>query len=164
MREVNELTKVLKKQLSLYENLDKLCQQEEKAIVEGDLKKLEETVREEEKIFTQMRVWERLRVTLVKILKEKLSLSEKTTFSELVKRLEKVHPSCQLEDLRKKIISKISDINQVNRRNISLLEYSVKLIDEYFRRLTGTKTASTYTSQGKARMEEQTRKLLNRIT
>ena len=163
MEEINELTKVLKKQLHLYEKLDELCQQEEKAIVEGNLKKLEKTVREEEKIFVQLKVWERLRITLVKILKEKLSLSEKTTFSELVKKLEG-SSSSQLEDLGKKIISKIEEINQINQRNISLLEYSIKLIDEYFHRLAGTKSASAYTSQGKIRIEEQTRKLLNRIS
>jgi flagellar biosynthesis/type III secretory pathway chaperone len=164
MEEINELTKVLKKQLHLYEKLDELCQQEEKAVIEGNLKKLEETVREEEKIFVQMRVWERLRITLIKILKEKLSLSEKITFSELVKRLEEFSSSSQLEDLQKKIISKIEGINQINQRNISLLEYSIKLIDEYFHRLTGTKSASTYTSRGKTRIKEQTRKLLNRIS
>jgi len=164
MEEINELAKVLKRQLHLYEKLDKLCQQEEKAIVEGDLKKLEETVREEEKVFIQMRIWERLRTSLVKILKEKLSLPEEITFSELIKKLERFSSSSQLGDLREKIISKIKDINQLNQRNISLLEYSIRLIDEYFHRLTGTKTTSTYNSQGKTRIEEQTRKLLNRIS
>jgi len=164
MQEVNELLKILKKQLSLYEKLDKLCREEEKAIVEGELKKLEETVREEENIFIQMRIWENARARLLKSLKVKLHLPEKATFLELIKKLEGSPHFSQLDDLREKIISKIRNINQINRRNISLLEYSLKLIDEYFHKLTGTKASLTYTSRGKTKIERQTRKLLNKIS
>jgi len=165
MEEIKKLVRVLRKQLSLYESLSKLCKREEKAIVEGDLKKLEEIVGEEEKIFIQMRIWERLRVNLVNSLTKKLSLSQKASLSEVVEKIrEKNLPSSHLEELRQKIISKIEEINRTNRRNITLLEYSIKLIDEYFHRLAGMKSTSTYNLKGKAYIEEQTRKLLNKIS
>ena len=68
----------------------------------------------------------------------------------------------EIENLRDKIVSRIRQINKLNRRNISLLEYSLKLVDEYFHRLTGTTTTSTYGPKGKNKVEEQTRKLLNK--
>lgn len=164
MEEINQLIKVLKKQFHLYETLDELCRKEEKAIGEGDLKRLEEIVREEEKIFVQMKIWESLRTNLVKVLKERFSLSEEVSFSKFIKKLEEFSPSSELESLQKKIISKIEEINQRNKRNIFLLEYSIKLIDEYFHRLTGTKSTSTYNFRGKTQIQEQSRKLLNKIS
>ncbi|MCD6574553.1 flagellar export chaperone FlgN [Candidatus Aerophobetes bacterium] len=165
MEEINKLVKVLKKQLYLYEVLSKLCKREEKAIIEGDLKKLEEVVEEEEKIFTQMKIWEKLRMNIVKIMKDKLSLPQNVTFSSLIVEMkEKNLPYFHVESLRKKIISKIAEINRINRRNISLLEYSIKIINEYFHRLTGTKSTPTYNLKGKAHIQEQTRKLLNKIS
>ena len=161
--EVNKLIKVLKKQTDLYERLEKLCRDEEKAIIEGNLKKMEKIVKEEEKVFLQMKVWEKLRFTLMKIIKEKLLIPDDAGFSQVIEKIEKPLSS-EIENLRDNIISKIMAINQLNRRNISLIEYSIKLIDSYFHRLTGTKTTSVYTSRGKVEVPEQTRKLLNKIS
>lgn len=164
MEEINKLTEVLKKELGLYEKLYKLCKQEERTIIEGDLKKLEDTVREEEKIFLEMRVWEKLRVNLIESLKKRFLLPKDASFSEVVKKTKEEPMSEEIEKLRDKIISKIRQINKLNRRNISLLEYSLKLVDEYFRRLTETTTTSTYSPKGKKQIGEQARRLLNRTS
>lgn len=161
--EVNKLIKVLKKQVHLYEKLEKLCEEEEKAIVNGDLKKIESIVKEEENVFVQMRLWEKLRFNLIKIIKKKLSIPDDTQFSQVIEKI-KGPSSSELEKLRDYIISKITAINELNRKNISLIEYSIKLIDSYFHRLTGTETTSVYTYQGKVNIAEQKRKLLNRIS
>ncbi len=162
MEEIKKLTRVLKKELHLYERLHKLCEEEEKAIVEGDLKKLEDTVREQERIFLEMRVWEKLRINLIESLKRRFLLPEDAGFSEVVKKTKGKPMSEEIENLRDKIVFRIGQINKLNRRNISLLEYSLKLVDEYFHRLTGTTTTSTYGPKGKNKVEEQTRKLLNK--
>ncbi len=161
MEEANELIKILENQLKLYEKLCELCKQEKEVIVEGDLKGLEEIVQKEEEVFTQMRIWEKLRLKVLTSLKEKFSLPEKTTFSEVIEKLRDFPSFPKLNSLREKIISKIKEISQINRENISLLEYSVRLIDECFSKLTKIRNNSIYTPSGKTQIREQTQKLLN---
>lgn len=161
MEEVKQLIKVLKKQLHLYDKLCEFCTREKQAIMEGRLKELEVAVQKEEEILAQIKIWEKLRAEMIKSLKEQFSLSEDASFVRILENLQDSPDFSELNSLRGKIISRIKNINQINRKNISLLEYSVRLIDDYFSKLTGAKTSSTYNLQGKTQKKEQTRKLLN---
>ena len=160
---LEELVKILEKEASLYEELYRLSQQEEEVVIEGNLKKLDNIVRQQEGLFLYLRNYEKARHRLVESLRQILSLPEKITLSELARAVEEPY-GAQLQNLQKTITGRLNKINKYNKNNVSLLEYSIKIIDEYFRFLTGVEKLPIYTSRGWSNKKTQKRKLVDQRT
>lgn len=160
---LEELIQIMEKEASLYEELHRLSQEEEEVVIEGNLKKLDNIVRQQEGLFLYLRNYERARQRMVESLGQILSLPKKVTLSELVKVVEEPY-AAQLQNLQKTIIVQLNKISKSNKNNVSLLEYSVKIIDEYFRFLTGAEKLPIYTSRGWSKAKIQKRKLVDQRT
>ena len=160
---LEELIQILEKEASLYEELRRLSQEEEEVVIEGNLKKLDNIVRQQEGLLLYLRNYEKARHRLVESLRQILSLPEKVTISELAKAIDEPYGS-QLENLQKTITGRLSKISKSNKNNVSLLEYSVKIIDEYFRFLAGVEKLPIYTSRGWTKKKTQKRKLVDQRT
>jgi len=164
MEEVEKLIRIMTNQLKLYRELEKVCKRQEKVIIEGELRELEKIVREQEKIFAQMKIWEEIKTKAIACIKKKLALPENLPFGKMLEALKKHSCYFDIENLHKKIVSKIEDIRKINARNIYLLEYSLKIVDEYFQKLTRATSTSSYTRKGKSSFKDQASKLLDKIT
>lgn len=157
---LQELIRILEKEASLYEELHRLSQEEEEVVIEGNLKKLDNIVRQQEGLFLYLRNYERARHRLVESLRQILSLPEKVTLSELAKTVDEPY-AAQLQKLQKTIVGRLNKISKSNKNNVSLLEYSVKIIDEYFSFLAGVEKVPIYTSHGWSKAKTQKRKLVD---
>lgn len=96
---LEELIQILEKEASLYEELHRLSQEEEEVVIEGNLKKLDNIVRQQEGLFLYLRNYERARHRMVESLRQILSLPEKVTLSELAKAVEEPY-AAQLQELQ----------------------------------------------------------------
>ncbi|MCD6472298.1 flagellar protein FlgN [Candidatus Aerophobetes bacterium] len=162
-KELKNLINILEEELKLYQKLHHLCQKEEETVIKGNLKKLEEIIKNQESIFLQIKTWEEARRKIIEILRKSLSLPNKVTLSRLIKATKRPFSS-QLRIFHKKITSLIKDIDKINKSNIFLIEYSIKLIDEYFHFLTGVKSSPVYVPNGKNKKKYQLRKLIDQKT
>jgi len=160
---LRKLIQVIKKEAMLYEKLYKLCREEENIVIKGDLNKLEDIIKEEESIFLQIRNWEKVRGRLMDSSRESLSLPQEITLSQFAEIVDEPYAS-ELSKLQKQISSLLEQINKFNKSNISLIEYSIRIIDDYFRLLAGVENIPVYASNGKVEGERQKRKLLDQRT
>ena len=160
---LKSLTEILRKEISLYERLLRLCRREKAVVIKGDLRELEKITREQETLFLELREWERARGVVMENLKKLVPLSGKLSLSKLAKVVKEPFAS-QIESLQKRAISLMKEIDQANKTNISLLSYSVKLIDECLALLTETKEVPIYDQSGRSGKREQGRKLLDQKT
>jgi len=83
--ELKKLINILEEELKLYQKLHHLCQKEEEIVIKGDLKKLEEIIKNQESIFLQIKTWEEAKRKIIEILRKSLSLPNKVTLSRLIK-------------------------------------------------------------------------------
>jgi len=160
---LEKLIQILQKEASLYEELCQLSQKEEEVVIEGDLKKLDRIVKQQEGIFLYLKNYEKARYRLMGALRQILSLPEKITLSQLAKRVNEPYAS-QLQDLQQKITTLLNKISKFNKNNVSLIEYSIKIIEEYFHFLVGGEKLPVYTSRGWAKGKTQKRKLIDQRT
>lgn len=158
-----ELIQILEKEASLYEELCRLTQEEQEVVIEGNLKKLDNIVRQQEGLFLYLRNYERARHRLVGSLGQILSLPERVTLSRLAKAVDEPYRA-QLENLQKTIIGRLNKISKSNKNNVSLLEYSIKIIDEYFRFLAGVEKLPIYTSRGWSKRKTRKTRLVDQRT
>ncbi|MCD6318407.1 flagellar protein FlgN [Candidatus Aerophobetes bacterium] len=163
VEKLRKLIQVIKKEVRLYEKLYKLCREEENIVIKGDLNRLEDIIKEEESIFLQIRNWEKVRGRLMDSSRESLSLPQEITLSQFAEIVDEPYAS-ELSKLQKQISSLLEQINKFNKSNISLIEYSIRIIDDYFRLLAGVENIPVYASNGKVEGERQKRKLLDQRT
>ena len=95
--------------------------------------------------------------------RESLSLPQEITLSQFAEIVDEPYAS-ELSKLQKQISSLLEQINKFNKSNISLIEYSIRIIDDYFRLLAGVENIPVYASNGKVEGERQKRKLLDQRT
>lgn len=157
---LKSLVEVLQKEIRLYEGLRGLCQKEEKTVIKGNLKDLDGIVKQQEVVFLNLKNLEEARYRLVESLGKSFSGTEKVTLTELCKIADEPYAS-ELSQLQKRTAALLKEINECNKNNIFLIEYSIKIIDEYFRLLAGVEEVPAYSSQGKTGRKQQKMKLLD---
>lgn len=157
---LKSLVEVLQKEIRLYEGLRGLCQKEEETVIKGNLKHLDRIVKQQEVIFLHLKNLERARYRLVESLGKSFSPAEKVTLTELCKVADEPYASV-LSQLQKRTAALLKEINGCNRNNVFLIEYSIKIIDEYFRLLAGVEEVPVYSSRGKTGRKEQRVKLVD---
>lgn len=164
MRRAGEdLAAILEKQIRNYEDLKSHILEKRKAIIANDLKGLSEITSRIENIIGSNSQLEIGRMDLVKRLAGEMKLSEsKPTLREIARRFGSPL-SEKLMDLRRRVISAITDVQRQNRMNAEMLRYSADLMDSVLKHLVEPEPREiTYGNGGKAKQRVLSASLLDR--
>jgi len=135
----------LKKQQELLQKFMDLISLQQKAIIDGDIISLEETLKKESVYFHEIEVNQKMTIETIKNLAEKYSLTLKSNrLSDFLEALEvkkeiKLVSFKKLQTSLKKIIS---NINNVNNQNKMLISQARNFIKEIIGVLTNTNKSS----------------------
>ena len=135
----------LKKQQELLQKFMDLISLQQKAIIDGDIISLEETLKKESVYFHEIEVNQKMTIETIKKLAEKYSLTLKSNrLSDFLEALEvkkeiKLVSFKKLQTSLKKIIS---NINNVNNQNKMLISQARNFIKEIIGVLTNTNKSS----------------------
>jgi hypothetical protein len=124
----------LKKQQELLQKFMDLISLQQKAIIDGDIISLEETLKKESVYFNEIEVNQKMTIETIKNLAEKYSLTLKSNrLSDFLEALEvkkeiKLVSFKKLQTSLKKIISNINNVNNQNKMLISQARNFIKEI------------------------------------
>lgn len=131
------LMKVLLDEDRVYEKLLELFQGQRQAIISGHVDELYGIVSKEEQLMGRIGELEADRIAIVEALAKKMSLdSAGLTVSELSQMLSETE-AAQFTQVQRRILSRIDQLSQVNRRNARLIKSSLELVSAAIQNLLG---------------------------
>ncbi len=151
-RAVDDLARVLERQIGNYADLKRLILEKRKTITTNDLKGLADVTLRIEALVAANNKIEIGRMQLVKKMAEELGLSgAKPTLARIARCFD--GPAREkLFDLRRRATEAINEVQRQNRINAEMLKYNAELLDSVLRSLVEADSCEpTYGSTGRAK-------------
>lgn len=127
-RHFNKILDILEQQSALYHELAQIGKQKQQIIIDNDLDALEEITKKEQGFVKTIMSLENHRVQSLDALCVEKKLGRIETVNELMSNLNELERR-QFNMSRDKLISSISDLNEVNELNARLLEQSIDYVN-----------------------------------
>lgn len=125
---LQQLISVLQKEIELHNQLLKLAQEKEMAIINNQISLLQEVTKKEAQVIEGIKEQEQARIEVINQLARYFEISTKDlTMSKLVALID-AEMSGEFKKLHKEIVSLIDKLRRVNERNNSLIKTSLELI------------------------------------
>ncbi len=159
---IEELIAIIAQEIDAFNELLKTLHQKQRAIVEGEIDRLNKSVQVENKIAGQTKSLEAERQERARELAEKLSLE--TVNPKLTEIIEKVEAkyALRLQEQRELLKSLVGKVQNLNENNQFLLDYSLKFIEKSMELLlNGEEKKKFYQANGKLDKKLQKSKLIN---
>ncbi len=157
---LEELTAIIAREIEAFDKLLKTLHDKQRAIVEGEIDRLNSSVEKEGELASETKALEVERIDRSRRLAKELSMENlNPKLSEIIERVEKKYAQRLRgqRDLLKSLIGKVQILNQNNQ---FLLNYSLNYIEKSMEiLLTGNKQANIYRKDGK--VEKEVRKVFD---
>lgn len=157
---MEELTAIIAREIEAFDKLLKTLHDKQRAIVEGEIDRLNSSVEEEGELASATKALEVERMDRSRKLAKKLSMENlNPKLSEIIERVEEKYAQRLRgqRDLLKSLIGKVQILNQNNQ---FLLNYSLNYIEKSMEiLLTENKPANIYRKDGK--VEKKVRKVFD---
>jgi flagellar biosynthesis/type III secretory pathway chaperone len=144
---IEKLLNILKEELKLYSTLLNLSSEEQKIIIKGDVRKLEENLREKEELLISLKKVEGEKENLREEISQNLGIEKKDlTLTKIIEFSEEY--SSEFKDLQEKFLNVLKDLEKIQNVNRELLENSLSIIDFSLRLFTGGESLPLYNERG----------------
>jgi flagellar biosynthesis/type III secretory pathway chaperone len=134
-----ELEDVLKRELSVMEKILKVSQEKTDAIVDSNLKKLEEITKEEEVLLNKVASLEDEREELLNT----WGLDTKLPLSEIIENIPEEDKSL-LYEIKEKLITILEELREKNDLNNALIQDSLEFINFTLNAMASVESPATY--------------------
>lgn len=125
---IDEFLDVLEKEAAIYISLLSILKDENEAIVESRLEKLNEANSEKKMIILKIQNLEAQRLMMLERLVDSLGCADRNITLKTLSRFTEEPYSSRLKDSRSKLFSLMEKVQEANERNRSLLTHSIELI------------------------------------
>lgn len=134
---VEELIRTISSEIDAFNELLVTLREKQKAIVEGAVDRLNKSVEDESKLASQTKVLEAERIERTKELAAKLKMENRNPMlSEIIEKVEEKY-SQRLTEQRNLLRSVVQNIQNLNKSNQYLLNYSLDYIEQSMKILLG---------------------------
>ena len=159
---VEELIVIISKEIEAFNQLLKTLREKQRAIVEGEIERLNKSVHNESELANQTKSLEAQRIERTKALAEKLSLNNlNPRLSEIIEKVEEKYAQ-RLKEQRDLLRSLVQNIQNLNKSNQYLLNYSLEFIEKSMELLlSGHETVTLYQKNGKIQKDVKKHKILD---
>ncbi len=147
---VEELIRTISSEIDAFNELLLTLREKQRAIVEGAVDRLNKSVEDESKLANQTKVLEAERIERTKELAEKLEMENlNPKLSEIIEKVEEKYAQ-RLTEQRNLLRSVVQNIQNLNKSNQYLLNYSLDYIEQSMRiLLAGHESVNLYQKDGK---------------
>lgn len=147
---IEELIDVIAEEIEAFNQLLVTLHDKQRAIVEGEIERLNTTVEHESKLAMETKSLEALRLDKSQKLAEQLEMeSLNPKLSEIIEKVEKRYAQ-RLSEQRDLLRTLVKKIQVLNKSNQFLLDYSLKFIEESMAvLLSGAEPKNIYKKDGK---------------
>ena len=161
-RIIEELIGVIAKEIDAFDELLKTLREKQRAVVEGAVERLNKSVEEEGKLTSQTKVLEAERIERTKKLARELDMENANPkLSEIVEKVEEKYAQ-RLAEQRELLRSVVQNIQNINKSNQYLLNYSLDYIEKSMQiLLSGNDSANVYEKDGTVRQRVTKNQLLD---
>jgi len=151
---IEELIAVIAKEIEAFEELLKTLREKQRAIVEGEVQKLNNSVENEVRLARETKHLEVERIEQSQRIAEKLALENITPkLSEIIENVEHSYAQ-RLTEQRQLLRDRVSEIQILNKKNQYLLNYSLSFIEQTMDMLfAGNESKNIYKKDGKLKKE-----------
>lgn len=156
-----DLLNVLEKEFGLYSNLYDLSCEEQKILIKGDVKKLQENLHKKEEIIFSLKNLEKERETLREGISRSLNINtEELNLSKIVEISEEF--SEYFKNLQEKFLNILNNLKKIQNVNKELLNSSLSIIDFSLRLFTDVDSFPVYDEKGEDKLLTENVKILNK--
>jgi len=157
---IEELIAIIAKEIEAFNKLLATLHEKQRAIVEGEIDRLNKTVQDESKLADKTKELEANRIERSQELALELSLDNlNPKLSEIIEKVEEKYAQ-RLSEQRELLRSLIEKIQNLNKNNQYLLNYSLKFIEKSMEALlNGDATVSFYREDGEIVKHKQSKVL-----
>ncbi len=151
---IEELITIISQEIDAFNRLLTTLHEKQRAIVEGEVARLNDSVRDESRLTSETQSLEAERLKRSQALAEELEMKNlNPKLSEIIVSVEKKYAR-RLQEQRDLLKSLIGKIQVLNKNNQFLLNYSLNFIEKSMELLlTGHDPARIYEKDGKMRQE-----------
>lgn len=151
---IEELMTIISQEIDAFNRLLTTLHEKQRAIVEGEVARLNDSVRDETRLTSETQSLEVERLKRSQALAEELDMKNlNPKLSEIIENVEKKYAH-RLREQRNLLKSLIGKIQVLNKNNQFLLNYSLNFIEKSMELLlTGHDPARIYEKDGKMRQE-----------
>lgn len=159
---IEELILIISNEIEAFNQLLKTLHEKQRAIVEGEIDRLKKHVQVESNIAQQTKSLEAERISRTKELAEMLALDNlNPRLSEIIEKVEEKYAQ-RLSEQRELLRSSVQKIQNLNKSNQFLLNYSLQFIEDSMRLLlSGNNKLTVYQKNGKVEQEMSKNKILD---
>jgi len=147
---IEELITIISSEIDAFNDLLKTLHEKQRAIVEGEISRLDKHVQNETRLANTTRSLEAERIERSKELAEELQIdSLNPKLSEIIEKVEEKYAQ-RLSEQRELLRSLVLKVRNLNQSNQFLLNYSLKFIEKNMEMLFGdTNAPNIYKKDGK---------------
>jgi len=127
-KHIEELIATLDREFQVYTEVYSLSKVKRRAIIEGDIKTLDEITKKEQGIIYTLGNLEKARESIMNDVYEELQLKNIENIEELIKYLDK-DTADKLMDIKEKLMGLLTSIKEENELNSKLIKQSLEFID-----------------------------------
>ena len=159
---IEELIAIISSEIDAFNDLLETLHEKQRAIVEGEISRLNKHVQTETRIANQTRSLEAERIERSKELAEELRIeSLNPKLSEIIEKVEEKYAQrlSEQRDLLRSLVQKVRNLNESNQ---FLLNYSLKFIEKNMEMLFGeSPSPNIYKKDGKLQKEAAKSKIVD---
>ena len=157
-----KLYKILSEEYRVYQELKRLGNKKQEALIENELEELAEIVEAETELMDNVDNLEVARLQLIEsIAKDMDQSAEELSFNQLLPELPEAKKD-EFSELRDKLLELIEDLNALNESNRQLLMEALKFNEFSMKAVIGTENQQTYNNPGKAGRNNKSNRIINR--
>ncbi len=159
---VEELITIISREIEAFNKLLSTLHEKQRAIVEGEIERLNASVKEEGAIATETRNLEAKRIQSSKRLAQELAMENlNPKLSEIIEKVEQKYAQ-RLHEQRELLRAMIQKVQLMSKNNQFLLNYSLNYIEKSMEiLLTGGDPLKIYKKDGKVRTDIRKKKVLD---
>lgn len=157
-----KLYKILSEEYRVYEELQKLGNKKQEALIENELEELAEIVEAETELMDNVDNLEAARLELLEAIATDLDEPvNELSFNELLSELPAAKQA-EFSELREKLLELIEELNALNESNRQLLMEALKFNEFSMKAVIGADNKQTYSSPGKSNKKDKSNRIINR--
>ena len=157
---IEQLEKILEQEIEVYKNILDLCINKTDIVINGHIKKLEETTQEEQRLIIKIGKFEDIRENIIYNIKNELSIEEElnmTTLNDYLEEADKVF----IENLKDQLMDILNQLKERNVLNGSLINDSLEYINLNIDLLTNSTIENTYDNNQQDSKGTQARRMFD---
>ncbi len=157
-----KLYEILEEEYQVYQELQKLGNKKQEALIENELEELAEIVEAETELMDNVDNLEEARLQLLEAFAGKIGESaDELSFSQLLPELPASRQD-EFSELRENLLELIEELNALNESNRQLLMEALKFNEFSMKAVIGSENQQTYKNPGKSGKNNKSNRIINR--